>query len=94
MNYRAVIFVAVSITAYLTQIVCKRGRMWTKLSHIQEETFALFNSLIEKLADGLERKSIIFFVPICLFFWYATEYINFYSNEVELIKIGQFRAAP
>lgn len=92
---RAVVFVAVSITAYLTQIVCKRGRMWTKLSHIQDESFALFNTVIEKLADLLDQKAITFFVPVCLLlFWTYTENRTFFVNEVELSKIGQFCAAP
>lgn len=91
---RTIVFVAVSVTAYLTQIVCKRGRMWTKLSHIQEESFALFNSIVEKLADLMDKKPIIIFVPVCLLFWSATENSTFFVNEVELTKIGQFCAAP
>jgi hypothetical protein len=91
---RTIVFVAVSVTAYLTQIVCKRGRMWTKLSHIQEESFAFFNSIIEKLADLIDKKRVVLFVPVCLLFWYATENNTFFVNEVELSKIGQFCAAP
>lgn len=91
---RTIIFVAVSVTAYLTQVVCKRGRMWTKLSHIQEESFAFFNSIIEKLADLIDKKIIAVFVPICLLFWSGTDNTTFFVNEVELTKIGQFCAAP
>lgn len=91
---RTIVFVAVSVTAYLTQIVCKRGRMWTKLSHIQEESFAFFNSIIEKLADLIDKKLVVLFVPICLLFWSTTENRTFFVNEVELTKIGQFCAAP
>lgn len=91
---RTIIFVAVSITAYLTQLVCKRGRMWTKLSHIQEESFVLFNTIIEKLADLIYKKIIVVFVPAIIYFTLTTANNTFFVNEVELTKIGQFCAAP